>query len=68
MAIAPRQPHSSWYRRFWYADRSPLDPLVDRMLTFAIIALALLAGATTLIRADGGQRAATGTTFTEPGR
>jgi hypothetical protein len=65
MAIAPLQPHSSSYRRFWYADRSPLDALVDRTLTFAIIALALLAGATLLLGRDGGQRAATGTTFTE---
>ena len=63
MAIAPLQPHSSWYRRFWYADRSPLDALVDRVLTFAIIALALLAGATLLLGRDEGW-GATGTTFT----
>jgi hypothetical protein len=68
MAIAPLQPHSSWYRRFWYADRSPLDPLVDRVLTFAIVALALLAGATVLLHHDHGQRAATGLTFTEAPR
>jgi hypothetical protein len=39
MAIAPLQPHRSWYRHFWYAERSPRDTLVDRSLLFAIVAL-----------------------------
>jgi hypothetical protein len=68
MAIAPHKPHPSWYRRFWYADRSPLDTLVDRALTFAIVVLALLAGATWLDRHDGERRAATGLTVTEAPR
>jgi hypothetical protein len=46
--MAPLQPHSSWYRRFWYAERSPLDALIDRTLIFAMIALAMVAGITLL--------------------
>ena len=38
MPIAPRRPHKSWYRQFWYTDRSPRDTLVDRTLIFAIVA------------------------------
>ncbi|MEJ0017118.1 MAG: hypothetical protein WDN25_11245 [Acetobacteraceae bacterium] len=53
MAIAPLQPHSSWYRRYWYAKRSPLDTLVDRVLIFGVIALILLAGASRLAHHDG---------------
>jgi hypothetical protein len=68
MAIAPLQPHSSWYRRFWYADRSPLDTLADRALIFAIVALALLSGATLLVRHDGDPRAGNRATFTETAR
>jgi hypothetical protein len=44
MPIAPQQPHPSWYRHFWYAERSPRDTLLDRALIFAIVALGLLAG------------------------
>ena len=43
MAIAPQQPHPSWYRHFWYAERSPRDTLVDKALLFAVVALGLLA-------------------------
>lgn len=53
MAIAPLQPHSSWYRRFWYARQSPLDRLLDRLLIFGIVALLLLAGMTRLVHRDG---------------
>ena len=50
MAIAPQQPHPSWYRQFWYAERSPRDTLADRALIFAIVALGLLAASTFLAR------------------
>lgn len=50
MAIAPRQPHPSWYRHFWYAERSPRDSLTDRALIFAMVALALIAGGMYLVR------------------
>ncbi len=50
MAIAPRQPHRSWYRHFWYAARSPRDTLMDRSLLFAIVALSLLAGGMLMVR------------------
>ncbi len=43
MAIAPLQPHRSWYKHFWYNERSPLRTLADRVLIFAILALSLLA-------------------------
>jgi len=52
MAIAPLQPHPSWYRRFWYAKRSPLDTLVDRLLIFGVVALLLLVMATRHVRHD----------------
>jgi hypothetical protein len=50
MAIAPQQPHPSWYRQFWYAERSPRDTLTDRALIFAIVALGLLAGGMSLVQ------------------
>lgn len=50
MAIAPLQPHKSWYRHFWYAQRSPRDTLADRALLFAIVALSLIVGGIYLIR------------------
>jgi hypothetical protein len=50
MPIAPRQPHRSWYRRVWYARRSPHDALIDRTLIFAIVTLTLLAGGMLLVR------------------
>ena len=50
MAIAPLQPHESWYRHFWYAKRSPRDTLADRTLIFAIVALSLIVSAIYLIR------------------
>ena len=50
MAIAPLQPHKSWYRHFWYAERSPRDTLADRTLLFAIVALGLVVGGNFLIR------------------
>ena len=50
MAIAPQQPHRSWYRNFWYAERSPRDTLADRTLLFALVALGLLAGGMILVR------------------
>jgi hypothetical protein len=46
--MRPLQPPPFWYRRFWYAEQSPLDRLVDRVLIFAIAILALLAGITFL--------------------
>jgi hypothetical protein len=46
--MRPLQPHPSWYRRFWYAEHSSLDRLVDRVLMFAIAVLAVLAGITCL--------------------
>jgi hypothetical protein len=50
MAIAPLQPHKSWYRHFWYAQRSPRDTLADRALLFAIVSLSLIVGGIYLIR------------------
>ena len=50
MAIAPQQPHPSWYRHFWYAERSPRDTLTDRALMFAVVALALIAGGMLLVQ------------------
>lgn len=50
MAIAPQQPHPSWYRQFWYAERSPRDTLVDRALIFAIVALGLLASGVVMVQ------------------
>jgi len=50
MAIAPLQPPRSWYRHFWYAERSPRDTLADRSLLFAIVALSLLAGGLVMAR------------------
>jgi hypothetical protein len=50
MAIAPLQPHKSWYRHFWYAERSSLDTLTDRTLLFGIVALSLVAGGMVLVR------------------
>jgi hypothetical protein len=50
MAIAPLQPHKSWYRHFWYAKRSPRDTLADRALIFAIVALSLVVGGMFLVR------------------
>jgi hypothetical protein len=58
MAIAPLQPHRSWYRHFWYAERSPRDTLTDRTLLFAIVALSLLAGGILLVHHHAGPRAA----------
>jgi hypothetical protein len=54
MAIAPLQPHESWYRHFWYAERSPRDTLTDRTLLFAVVALTLVAGGMWLVRHSGG--------------
>jgi len=56
MKISPLQPHSSWYRRFWYNERSPLERLVDRVLIFVIIVLSLVAIGTTLDRQGAGPR------------
>lgn len=53
MAIAPQQPHPSWYRHFWYAERSPRDTLVDRALIFGIVALGLVAGGILLMHHHG---------------
>jgi hypothetical protein len=50
MAIALQQPHRSWYRHFWYAERSPSDTLTDRTLLFAIVALSLVVGGCLLVR------------------
>jgi hypothetical protein len=50
MAIAPLQPHKSWYRHFWYAERSPRDTLTDRTLLFGIVALSLVVGGVVLVR------------------
>ncbi len=50
MAIAPLQPHRSWYRQFWYAERSPRDTLADRTLIFGVVALGLLVGGMLLVR------------------
>jgi hypothetical protein len=56
MAIAPQQPHRSWYRHFWYAERSPRDTLTDRSLLFAIVALSLVLGGMLLVKHHGVQR------------
>lgn len=56
MAIAPLQPPRSWYRHFWYAERSPRDTLADRTLIFAIVALGLLAGGMWLVHHGAAQR------------
>jgi hypothetical protein len=50
MAIAPQQPHPSWYRHFWYAERSPRDTLTDRALLFVIVALGLIVGGMFLVQ------------------
>jgi hypothetical protein len=50
MAIAPQQPHKSWYRDFWYAKRSPRDTLADRALLFLVVALSLTVGGIYVIR------------------
>ena len=50
MAIAPQQPHRSWYRHFWYAERSLRDTLADRSLFFAIVTLSLVVGGMLLVR------------------
>ena len=68
MAIALRQPHKSWYRHFWYAERSPHHALVDRVLIFGIVALSFLAGATTLTHRHGGGATANRPIVTEPAR
>jgi hypothetical protein len=68
MAITPQQPHPSWYRQFWYADRSPLNTLVDRLLIFAMVALLLLAGTTRLARHVGEPQAAPRAIATETAR
>ena len=52
MTIAPQQPHPSWYRQFWYAERSLRDTLTDRALVFAIVALGLLTGGMFLVQAN----------------
>src|SRR5262249_40272411 len=52
MAIAPLQPHKSWYRHFWYAQRSPRDTLLDRTLIFAIVVLSLVAAGLVWIPRD----------------
>jgi hypothetical protein len=57
MPIAPRRPHKSWYRHFWYAERSPRDTLADRTLIFAIVALTLLTGGMLLVRHGATPRA-----------
>ena len=49
MRMIPVPPPKTWYRHFWYAEQSPVDRLVDRLLFFAIAALAVLAGAMTLV-------------------
>jgi hypothetical protein len=49
MPIAPQAPHKSWYRHFWYAERSPRDTLIDRTLLFAIVALSLVVGGMLLV-------------------
>jgi hypothetical protein len=59
MAIAPRQPHKSWYRHFWYAEHSPRDTLADRTLIFAIVALSLVVGGMSLTRHNATPRMAT---------
>jgi hypothetical protein len=58
MAIAPLQPHRSWYRHFWYAERSPRDTLTDRTLWFAIVALSLVVGGILLVHHYAVPRAA----------
>jgi hypothetical protein len=68
MAIALRQPHKSWYRHFWYAEHSPRRSLVDRVLIFGIVALAFLAGATTLTHRHGGEATANRPIVTQPAR
>jgi hypothetical protein len=58
MAIAMQRPHKSWYRHFWYAERSPRDTLADRVLIFAIVALSLVVGGIYLVRHNTTQHAA----------
>jgi hypothetical protein len=65
MAIAPLQPHKSWYWRFWYAQRSPRDTLADRALLFAIVALSLTVGGIYLIRYNVTSRTANPLAITE---
>ena len=59
MPIAPRQPHKSWYRHFWYAEHSPRNTLADRALIFAIVALSLVVGGMFLTRHNATPRMAT---------
>ena len=68
MAIAPLQPHKSWYRHFWYAQRSPRDTLADRTLLFAIVSLSLIVGGIYLVRYNVTSRAANPLPITEVAR
>src|SRR5271166_980895 len=68
MAIALRQPHRSWYRHFWYAERSPGDTLTDRTLLFAIVALSLIVGGMLLVRHHAEPRGTGQFAVAEPAR
>jgi hypothetical protein len=68
MAIALREPHKSWYRQFWYAERSPRDTLLDRSLIFAIVALSLVAAGLVWIPRDAAHRASIRAPATEAAR
>jgi hypothetical protein len=68
MAIGPLRPHASWYRRFWYEERSPLETLVDRVLIFGILILLVLAGATRHAQHDAAPKAPGGVTLSGAGR
>jgi hypothetical protein len=68
MAIAPLQPHKSWYRHFWYAERSPRDTLADRALIFAIVALSLVVGGMFLVRHNAAPKTATPAPVTDTAR
>ena len=66
--MAPLQPHASWYRHFWYAERSPRDTLTNRTLIFAIVSLGLLAGGMLLVRHNAVPRTAGQFPVTEAAR
>lgn len=68
MRPGPLSPPASWYQRYWFNERSPIDALIDRLLLTAIVALTLLAGGTMLVRHNDGSRHITTATDSQTGR
>ncbi len=68
MAIAPQQPHRSWYKQFWYAERSPRDTLTDRTLLFGVGALGLIVAGMLLVHHNAIPHAERGFTTAQAAR